>query len=965
MPSATPLPNRIFATDAYSVGEWFLPSELGLLTTCCTLQQVTDAGNITSDQVYVTNGSTFVVLLDPSAGITVEDSSGYFGLFGSQNIGFHNPGSTYSTQVAYDSVISSYSGTGGGGALFKYNQISVNDALGTVNQISVTPTAIQYSQGVSNILKLIVPTLSGGTITQSFQDATGTIALLSDIPSYSTPTLQQVTDTGNTTTDNVIFDYTGTGNSFTIQDTATLQNTVITPGSVTNTGGSITTTMGTHAFNVTDGTNSIAVGYNLGVFKIGFLNNGFLDSIVASAWTAAHTQTLPDKSGTFAMLSDIPSIVPYTGTSPIVVTGTVISINQSTTSTNGYLSSTDWNTFNNKVTSVSGTTNRITSTGGTTPVIDIASTYVGQSSITTLGTVTTGTWQGMPVADGYIASSAYWNSKMNGLVPTTVKTGAYTAVAQEYVPCDTTSASFTVTLPTTPADKTTMGVKMVVQGGTNTVTVNTGGSDVFNKAGGASSLTLSLLAQGVLLQYKASAGIWYILADDLTLAQLDLRYAPISTVGSVTSVGLSLPSIFTVSGSPVTTSGTLTGTLATQTANKIFAGPSSGSAATPTFRTLVSADIPSLTNAQVGLTGLSATGTPSSTTYLRGDNTWATVTSGGVTSVATDSTLTGGPITTTGTLGINLATANTWTGTITEQKNGIAAVSTDGIIISNTTAATSLVKFQQSPNVHFIGQGWNTSLATSQQTDFLINAVPSYSSGSGVVNSINFQSQIAGGGYATPMNIIQSSSTSYVAIPTLWVNTINGASNSSTANYLTIQGTPTNAGGIYYTILSKPASTYTNTTNSVYGLAFGPTYNQASGSGANYDFIVARTETAINTGVQRLATFGIQSGATYTEKFGVDNKGKINQVTGGTNSPIGTATLSSGTVTITNSLVTANSTIWVQYQSGQSLSLGAGLLSTLRVSSQTAGTGFTIVGDTSAGVTNTTDNSPVQWWIVN
>lgn len=43
------------------------------------------------------------------------------------------------------------------------------------------------------------------------------------------------------------------------------------------------------------------------------------------------------------------------------------------------------------VTSVSGTTNRITSTGGATPVIDISASYVGQSSITTLGTITTGT----------------------------------------------------------------------------------------------------------------------------------------------------------------------------------------------------------------------------------------------------------------------------------------------------------------------------------------------------------------------------------------------------------------------------------------------------------------------------------------------------------------------------------------------------------------------------------------------
>ena len=62
--------------------------------------------------------------------------------------------------------------------------------------------------------------------------------------------------------------------------------------------------------------------------------------------------------------------------------------------------------------------------------------------------------------------------------------------------------------------------------------------------------------------------------------------------GTVTSVGLSLPSIFTVSGSPVTTSGTLTGSLATQTANTIFAGPTSGGAAAPSFRALVAADLP-------------------------------------------------------------------------------------------------------------------------------------------------------------------------------------------------------------------------------------------------------------------------------------------------------------------------------------------------------------------------------------
>lgn len=91
--------------------------------------------------------------------------------------------------------------------------------------------------------------------------------------------------------------------------------------------------------------------------------------------------------------------------------------------------------------------------------------------------------------------------------------------------------------------------------------------------------------------------------------------ATISTgSGTVTSVALSLPSIFSVSGSPVTTSGTLTGTLATQSANTVLAGPTTGGAATPSFRALVAADIPTLSYVtSVGLSmpsGFSVSGSP-------------------------------------------------------------------------------------------------------------------------------------------------------------------------------------------------------------------------------------------------------------------------------------------------------------------------------------------------------------------
>ncbi len=62
--------------------------------------------------------------------------------------------------------------------------------------------------------------------------------------------------------------------------------------------------------------------------------------------------------------------------------------------------------------------------------------------------------------------------------------------------------------------------------------------------------------------------------------------------GGVASVSLGLPAQFAISGSPVTGTGTLTGSWNTQTANYVLAGPSSGAATVPTFRALVAADLP-------------------------------------------------------------------------------------------------------------------------------------------------------------------------------------------------------------------------------------------------------------------------------------------------------------------------------------------------------------------------------------
>lgn len=84
--------------------------------------------------------------------------------------------------------------------------------------------------------------------------------------------------------------------------------------------------------------------------------------------------------------------------------------------------------------------------------------------------------------------------------------------------------------------------------------------------------------------------------------------------GSVSSVALTVPSFLSVSGSPVTGSGTLAVTLVNESANTVFAGPTTGAATTPSFRALVAADIPliSLTTGVTGVLPVANGGTNSS-----------------------------------------------------------------------------------------------------------------------------------------------------------------------------------------------------------------------------------------------------------------------------------------------------------------------------------------------------------------
>lgn len=127
------------------------------------------------------------------------------------------------------------------------------------------------------------------------------------------------------------------------------------------------------------------------------------------------------------------------------------------------------------------------------------------------------------------------SSSSDLLTPTVVKTAAYTAAPSDFIPVDISGGSVPVKLPTAPADKTRIGTKIVAVSGTpgsTTLTINCGGSDVFNIAAGSTTLTYSAKFQSVLLQYSASAKIWYALSTDTPLNEA-LGGALLGTDGTV------------------------------------------------------------------------------------------------------------------------------------------------------------------------------------------------------------------------------------------------------------------------------------------------------------------------------------------------------------------------------------------------------------------------------------------------
>ena len=141
------------------------------------------------------------------------------------------------------------------------------------------------------------------------------------------------------------------------------------------------------SMHFTDGNYHIedADGHKLFVIEDGFMQLHKTDTIQSNLYTSGLTAIrdhyLPDASGTFALTSQLHNAVTLGTANGLSLSTQVLSLGLASTSANGALSSTDWNTFNGKQSALNGT--GFVKISGTTISYD-NSTYALDSAVVKL-----------------------------------------------------------------------------------------------------------------------------------------------------------------------------------------------------------------------------------------------------------------------------------------------------------------------------------------------------------------------------------------------------------------------------------------------------------------------------------------------------------------------------------------------------------------------------------------------------
>jgi hypothetical protein len=198
---------------------------------------------------------------------------------------------------------------------------------------------------------------------------------------------------------------------------------------------------------------------------------------------------------------------------------------------------------------------------------------------------------------------------------------------------------------------------------------------------------------------------------------------------------------------------------------------------------------------------------------------------------------------------------------------GIAATSTDGILLENTTEASAPTPVQMGPRIRLRGHAWDTDDTTSRSEDWIIENLPV--TGNSVTSSLRFGRSSDEGAYSYPMSLTSAGvlTTSTAVVSTYYYSSANDISlilqprafTNTDSAVEAVTGTMTQGDG-----------------ETIVGLHIRPTVNQTATAGSAW-LVVSPKETATGSEPQLLIDLGTCSTAgdysTHTSVFKVANDG--------------------------------------------------------------------------------------------